>query len=413
MSIKHEIAGLCAFNVKDDPLMKAFSALYSKKRSVSIAAYSEICRILLMCGKSLGDYLYDMAIHSDSPFVTLCAKEESALRGILDNNDVLDEDTRQRAVRNDLRKKAIGCDMVVLARIAENDSSTLKNSLAKHFGDTRFLSLPDFEKGSFMYTTESVLGSVLHSGNGIFSVYKAFRYTKGQLVPVDDLDPIRLSDLKNYDTQRRQVVENTLCFIEGEPAQNVLLYGDRGTGKSATIKAILNEYEMLRMIQLSKNDVGELPELYRILRGNPLKFIISIDDLSFGENDDRFGELKAALEGGLTARPENVLVYATTNRRKIIRETESDREISGADAIDESMSLADRFGLFVTFGKASKEIFLDIVQQLAVDKGIDLDEKTLFAAAERFALKRGGRSPRVARQFVEWLEGRIALGLEY
>ncbi|MCI5578469.1 MAG: ATP-binding protein, partial [Oscillospiraceae bacterium] len=142
-------------------------------------------------------------------------------------------------------------------------------------------------------------------------------------------------------------------------------------------------------------------------------FIVMIDDLSFAENDDRFGILKAVLEGSLSAKPDNILIYATTNRRKIIRETAADREISGADAIDESMSLSDRFGLFVTFMKPDKQGYLDIVQKLADDKKLDVPEEKLFAAAERFALKRGGRSPRTARQFVDWLDGRIALGLDY
>ncbi|MDE6727882.1 MAG: ATP-binding protein, partial [Oscillospiraceae bacterium] len=186
-----------------------------------------------------------------------------------------------------------------------------------------------------------------------------------------------------------------------KPAQNVLLYGDRGTGKSSTVKAILNESKYLRMVEVSKNDIDVLPKLFNKLKDIPLHFIVMIDDLSFAENDDRFGILKAALEGSLSAKPDNILIYATTNRRKIIRETAADREISGADAIDESMSLSDRFGLFVTFTKPDKRVYLDIVKQLAEDKGLDIREEELFEAAERFALKRGGRSPRTAKQFID------------
>ncbi len=140
---------------------------------------------------------------------------------------------------------------------------------------------------------------------------------------------------------------------------------------------------------------------------------MTIDDLAFVENDDRFGILKAALEGSLSAKPDNILIYATTNRRKIVRETAADREISGADAIDESMSLADRFGLFITFMKPDKQVFLDIVQKLAADKGLVVSAERLETVAERFALRHGGRSPRTARQFVDWLDGRISLDLEY
>lgn len=235
----------------------------------------------------------------------------------------------------------------------------------------------------------------------------------GELRPIADTDKIRLTDLKNYEAQRQQVIDNTICFLRGKPAQNVLLYGERGTGKSSTVKAILNEYEELRMVEVSKNDVAMLPALFRKLRNIPLRFIVTIDDLAFVENDDRFGILKAALEGSLSAKPDNILIYATTNRRKIVRETAADREISGADAIDESMSLADRFGLFITFMKPDKQVFLDIVQKLAADKGLVVSAERLETVAERFALRHGGRSPRTARQFVDWLDGRISLDLEY
>ena len=234
----------------------------------------------------------------------------------------------------------------------------------------------------------------------------------GELHPIDSPDKIKLSDLKNYEEQRKQVVDNTVCFLSGKPAQNVLLYGDRGTGKSSTVKAILNESKYLRMVEVLKSNIELIPQLFRKLKDIPLHFIVLIDDLSFSENDDRFGILKGVLEGSLAAKPENILIYATTNRRKIIRETIADREVSGADAIDESMSLSDRFGLFVTFMKPDKRVYLDIVQKLAEDKRLDISEEKLFAAAERFALKRGGRSPRTARQFVDWLDGRLALGLD-
>ena len=144
-----------------------------------------------------------------------------------------------------------------------------------------------------------------------------------------------------------------------------------------------------------------------------MKFIITIDDLAFNEDDERFGILKAVLDGSLMTRPDNILIYATTNRRKIVRETAVEREISGSDAIDESMSLSDRFGLFITFMKPDKKGYLEIVKQIAEDTGINIPEEKLFAAAERFSVRRGGRSPRIARQFIDWLKGRIELNLEY
>lgn len=389
MDYSTQISGLCVFNIKDDPLMTAFSALGQGLPKDGAKAYSEICHALLLSGKTLGEYIHDMLVFSTSPLAAKCAIEPTLLR-----------------------IEAAKHDISLISEIAKTDSYELLKLLSEEY-DEDLTTLPRFETGEFNYTVEYFLDFIRKNGSGAFAANKAFTYSQGELIPVEQLDPIRLSDLKNYEVQRGQVVDNTVCFLNGKPAQNVLLYGDRGTGKSSTVKAILNEYDSLRMVELPKNEIAGLPQLFRMLKDIPLHFIITIDDLSFGENDDRFGILKAALEGSLSARPDNILIYATTNRRKIIRESAADREISGADAIDESMSLADRFGLFVTFGKPNREVYLDIVKALAHDRDIRLSEEELFAAAERFALKRGGRSPRTARQFTDWLYGRIELGLDY
>ncbi len=386
---KKKIASICCFNVKNDPLLKGFAMLFGGSATESVEGYSEIVRALAFEGQTLGDYLHDMLVFSDSPILTECAKNLT-----------------------EPRREAVEHDITVISEIAKTISRELKTKLSAKYSDYDFMSLPYFDSGSFDYAAEYFIHYVKVHGNGMFAKYKAFTFD-GELRSIDETDKIRLTDLKNYEAQRRQVIDNTLCFLRGKPAQNVLLYGERGTGKSSTVKAILNEYPELRMIEVSKNDVAQLPALFRKLKEIPLKFIVTIDDLAFAENDDRFGILKAALEGSLSAKPDNILIYATTNRRKIVRETAADREISGADAIDESMSLADRFGLFITFMKPDKQVYLDIVQKLAEDKGLEVSEERLFAAAERFALKRGGRSPRTARQFVDWLDGRISLDLEY
>lgn len=386
---KKKIASICCFNVKNDPLLKGFSRLFGESAVESVEGYSDIVRALALAGQPLGDYLHDMLVFSDSPILTECAK-----------------------TLTEPRREAVGHDVAMISDIAKTISRELKTKLSAKYSDYDFMSLPYFDSGSFDYAAEYFIHYVKVHGNGMFAKYKAFTFD-GELRPIDETDKIRLTDLKNYEVQRQQVVDNTLCFLRGKPAQNVLLYGERGTGKSSTVKAVLNEYPDLRMIEVSKNNVAMLPELFRRLKDIPLKFIVLIDDLVFAENDDRFGILKAALEGSLAAKPDNILIYATTNRRKIVRETAADREISGADAIDESMSLADRFGLFITFMKPDKQVYLDIVRKLAVDKGLVVPEEELFAAAERFALKRGGRSPRTARQFIDWLDGRITLNLEY
>lgn len=392
---RNKIAGICCFNVKNDPVLNGFKKLFGDSAEESFEGYAQIVGTVLMSGKTLAEYFHDMLVFSESPIVSEFAFGRAA------NTDHFY-----------LRKDALKYDLEVFRSLCEETAAQIQIRLNTFYDTLDFGKLPLYDNGVFDYTPEYFLEYVRSNGGGMFAKYKAFTFD-GELHPIEEPDKIKLSDLKNYEAQRKQVVDNTVCFLSGKPAQNVLLYGDRGTGKSSTVKAIMNESKYLRMVEVAKNDVAVLPKLFRILKNVPLHFIVMIDDLSFAENDDRFGILKAALEGSLAAKPDNILIYATTNRRKIIRETAAEREISGADAIDESMSLSDRFGLFVTFMKPDKQVYLDIVGKIAEDKGLEISKEKLFAAAERFALKRGGRSPRTARQFVDWLDGRIALGLDY
>lgn len=252
-------------------------------------------------------------------------------------------------------------------------------------------------------------------GCGRFARHRAFLWRNGGMVAVEHPDPIRLENLKGYEYQRQIAVNNTLAFLNGFEANNTLLYGDRGTGKSSTVKALLNEYadQGLRMIEMPKAYLRELPDLTAQLVGLPMKFIVFIDDLSFASDDDNFAALKAVLEGGLSACPPNVLIYATSNRRHLLKEAFSDRqgdEIHHADTVQESVSLSDRFGISLTFLLPDKQRFLDIVEQIAADRGLEVDRQTLLNAAERWALERGARSPRYARQFVTDAAARLARG---
>lgn len=378
-----KLKSFCAFNVKDDVVLTDFYCCgYENPEDY----YSDIVNTLLEKGQTLGEYLHDLLVYSDSPVIAKCAKE-----------------------RTPALVSAIEYDLSVIKELVSLSSEQFRETLS----DSEILrEMPAYDNGKFDFDADYFIDFARKNGTGIFAKYRAFSFD-GELKPILKTDSITLADLKNYEVQRNQVVENTLCFLHNQPAQNVLLYGDRGTGKSSTVKAIFNEYKELRMVEVARNDINTLPALFEKLGKIDMKFIVTIDDLSFAENDDRFGTLKAVLEGSLAQRPENILIYATTNRRKIVRETVADREISGADAIDESMSLSDRFGLFVTFMRPDKQIYLDIVKKLAEDMGIDIPEERLFIAAERFSSRRGGRSPRVARQFVDWLKGRIELNLEY
>ena len=243
-------------------------------------------------------------------------------------------------------------------------------------------------------------------GYGLFARYHVFTVSEGALVPVKHPDPQTLAQLPGYEREREKIISNTEALLNGEPANNVLLYGDAGTGKSSTVKAIANEYAKrgLRLVEVKKNQLYELPGLMDTLAENPLKFVIFIDDLSFTANDDNFAALKAILEGSVGGRAANVAVYATSNRRHLIKETLSDREgddIHASDTRQELMSLSARFGLMVTFGVPDRERYLYIARKLTEQYGVRMSETELAVRAEAFALRAGGRSARVAKQFIE------------
>ena len=250
------------------------------------------------------------------------------------------------------------------------------------------------------------MSEVGKKGYGMFAKHHVFTVENGQLVPVRYPDPQRLDELPGYELEREKVIANTRALLAGIPANNVLLYGDAGTGKSSTVKAIANEFaaDGLRLVEVKKNQLYQIPDLMDKLAANPLKFILFIDDLSFTANDDNFAALKAILEGSVGGRAKNLAVYATSNRRHLIKETLSDRtgdDIHEADTRQELMSLSARFGLTVTFQRPEKARFEVILTELAKQHGIEMPHDELLTKAEAFAIRAGGRSPRVAKQFIE------------
>ena len=256
------------------------------------------------------------------------------------------------------------------------------------------------------------MSEVGKKGYGMFAKHHVFTVENGQLVPVKYPDPQRLSELPGYEKEREKVIANTKALLAGMPANNVLLYGDAGTGKSSAVKAIANEFapEGLRLVEVKKNQLYQIPDLMDKLAANPLKFILFIDDLSFTANDDNFAALKAILEGSVGGRAKNIAVYATSNRRHLIKETLTDRtgdDIHEADTRQELMSLSARFGLTVTFQRPEKARFETILAELAKQHGIDMPMDQLLAKAEAFAIRAGGRSPRVAKQFIEQCEAGV------
>jgi len=250
-------------------------------------------------------------------------------------------------------------------------------------------------------------------GYGIYARHHMFYLNaQGDMIPVVHPDGTRLSDLVDYQREKQLILDNTRALLAGRPAANVLLTGDAGTGKSSTVKAVVNELypEGLRIIEVRKDQLWELPTILDELSENPLKFILFIDDLSFQKGDDNYSSLKAVLEGSVSAKSRNVVIYATSNRRHLVKETFSDREADDVhrnDTMQELLSLSERFGLQVTFQKPDKAAYLNIVCHLADAAGVTVERSNLEAMAERFALGRGGRSCRAARQFVE---GLIAAG---
>ena len=256
------------------------------------------------------------------------------------------------------------------------------------------------------------MSEVGKKGYGMFAKHHVFTVENGQLVPVKYPDPQRLSELPGYEKEREKVIANTKALLAGMPANNVLLYGDAGTGKSSAVKAIANEFapEGLRLVEVKKNQLYQIPDLMDKLAANPLKFILFIDDLSFTANDDNFAALKAILEGSVGGRAKNIAVYATSNRRHLIKETRTDRtgdDIHEADTRQELMSLSARFGLTVTFQRPEKARFETILAELAKQHGIDMPMDQLLVKAEAFAIRAGGRSPRVAKQFIEQCEAGV------
>ncbi len=253
------------------------------------------------------------------------------------------------------------------------------------------------------------LANLKKYGYGIFSSSAMFRLTdEMEIEAIVSADKISMAQFIGYEEERGKIIANTLAFVQGRPAANALLCGDAGTGKSSTVKAVANAFfgEGVRLIELRKDQLRYLPFVMGKISGNPLKFIIFIDDLSFNQNNDDFSMLKAALEGSASATAENAVIYATSNRRHIVKESFGDRDgddVHRNDTMQETLSLSERFGLTVLFSKPNKNLYLNIVKELAKRKNIQIDEKDLEVKAEAFALRKGNRSARCAEQFIDSL----------
>ncbi len=256
-------------------------------------------------------------------------------------------------------------------------------------------------------------------GVGMFGLNKAFRIASSTenavtLMPINNMEKVMLDDLIGYEIQKKKLIDNTKAFVEGRGANNVLLFGDSGTGKSTSIKAIVNEFydKGLRMIEIYKHQFKDLSNVIALIKNRNYKFIIYMDDLSFEEFEIEYKFLKAVIEGGVETRPENILIYATSNRRHLIKENWSDRNdmehsngMHRSDTMEEKLSLVKRFGVTISFSKPTQKEYFEIVMGLAHRHNINMSDDELCAEANKWELSHGGISGRTAQQFINYLMG--------
>ena len=374
-------------NVLEDDVMKAFLNMIDIKEKSDIKKveeYSNFTRKLFEKSENFSDYIWKLIIFNENIYVHKLASKE---------------------IISNMLAQCVKHELQTLQDIATITSQDIRSEIEYNgfMAEWSINTEYDFNK---MY--EERMEKLFTVGYGIYSNNIMFTYDNGKVAPVKYPDNIRLSSHIGYEGERKRIIDNTYAFIKGKPAANVLLYGDAGTGKSSTVKAIVNEYanEGLRMIEVRKGDLLEIPKLIQELANNPLKFILFIDDLSFSKNNEEIGALKAILEGSVTAKTSNVVIYATSNRRHLVQESFSERQgddIHRNETIQEQISLSDRFGLSICFSKPNKKEYLDIIHGLLEEYKVKKIEN-VDMLAEQHAMSRGGRSGRTARQFVEYLK---------
>jgi predicted AAA+ superfamily ATPase len=386
-----KIDSLTVFSaLKSDPVL---SGLRKFLQTFSVADYSNMVAALYPATDSLSEYIRRITLNDDNFYV----KEVAAGREMSAEIET-----------------AVRMELDVLEEIASVSSAEIQAEMRKHH---REFYLPVWKTTELNLKEDFAekLANITKTGYGIFAMFSFFRIVDGNVVPVAHPDFQPLDTLFRYERERQLIIRNTEALLAGEGAGNVLLYGDMGTGKSSTIKAVAAAYahQGLRIIEIKKEQLFMLPDIMDILADNPLKFILFIDDLSFAGNDDNFSALKAVLEGSISGITGNTVIYATSNRRHLVRESARDRQggigldddLHLNDTLQETMSLAARFGLTITFQKPNKDDYLQIVRSLADEYGIvNITEENLFKRAEAFAIRKNGRSPRTARQFIELLK---------
>lgn len=389
--LRAQLRGLSAFrSLLDTPMLKdalqLLDAAARRDGEGALAAYDQMFYRLKAEGYSgLGTWLWDTLRYTETPFGDLAGSGRS---------DPELEGAARRDVDTLLQLAQLGAEDIRVALkpiLTEEYVSVLDN-------------LPAWETGA-PFTFEELAAFYQENGAGLYAKYRAFLWEEGRLVPVADPDCPHPVELLGYDQQRKQVLDNTRLLVEGKPSNNVLLFGDGGTGKSATVKSMLYlpGMENLRLIEIQKENLVGMPRLIRSLAGRRQSFILFIDDLAFDQDDKTYSSLKTILEGGLEKRPLNVAIYATSNRRHLVRQTFSDRagdEVDAFETISEKTALAERFGLRIPYMTMSKSEYLALIDHLAGLYHVEMNREVLHAKAMEWEIRHAGRTPRVARQFI-------------
>lgn len=378
-AIKDTLNSLVIFkSVKYSPALNALLRLCDDNEDVR--AYSDFIGILIKYNLNLTEYIKSLVFTDENIFTELMTKKQEC-------------DFLYPQVKDELDK---------LFEASKLDKSDFSIKIRESF-----LLFPIYNNESFTNEYFDRIKNIHKIGFGIFANNYVFGLDEeGVLCPSNSFNIRKLDNMYNYDRERKKVIDNTRALVEGKPCCNVLLYGDAGTGKSSSIKAIANEFfkDGLRLIEINKTQVADIPKVVAKLSNNPLKFIIFIDDVTFSTEDPDFCALKTILDGDSKGLSENMAVYITSNHRHLIKETASEREgdiINANDNIQGILGLCARFGLTVTYMKPDKFQFTEIVTNLAKEKGIEFDEKQLMIKAEAFAIRNGGRTPRCAKQFID------------
>jgi hypothetical protein len=419
-SLQHQAASLLIYqSVLQGQVGQAFlnvlQSLQQGERIGCLVAYGEWFTALATEQQSWQSYLVQQMLKSDNPF-----SQQAQRMDLAELPKAL-----VWAVQHDLRglRSLYSCDSQQLGEWVQTVAQ-LPDPLpvwqvddAENDAELEAIAPAFHQETDWGNLTTALAEYYRQFGVGLFAEYRALRWQAEELVGIAHADRIQLDELVGYDWQKEALIKNTEALLNGSRALHVLLYGSRGSGKSSLIKALLQTYgdRGLRLIEVAKAELHYLPMIVDRLRSTPQKFIIFVDDLSFEEDDDAYKALKVVLEGNVTARPQNVVVYATSNRRHLIREFFGDRprprdadEVNAWDTVQEKLSFSDRFGLTLTFEPANQDTYLAIVRHLAQQVAIELPTAELEYRALQWATRHNGRSGRTARQFVDFLQAELA-----